>query len=110
MVLTPKSKGDAMPMQPQEKPRGHAMAMCKAILYTIARENKKRKMRVGVPAILRAVEWTRYCITETFLGQLEQAAASTGATSFTPVNARVSTKKGKRHGGRGDKRGDKEFS
>lgn len=77
-----------MPTQPQEKPRGHAMLLCKAICRTIERENKKRGMRIKIPAILRSIEWTRYCITEAYMEQLEQAAGEAGCTSFTPVNSR----------------------
>lgn len=85
-----------MPMQPQEKPRGHAMTMCKTICKSIERKNRSMGMRVGVHQILRALEWTRYCLTEAYMDQLEMAAGEAGFKSFTPVNSRTS---GKRKGG-----------
>lgn len=53
-----------MPMQPQKPPRGQAMELAKAIARTIDRENRKRKGRISVKSVLRALEWSRYTVTE----------------------------------------------
>lgn len=48
--------------QEQERPRGNAMLLSMAIARTIDRTGRKR--RVTVAQVLRALEWTRYSVTE----------------------------------------------
>lgn len=51
-------------MQPQKPPRGAAMMLAHKLAKVIDRENKARKGRLTVTAVLRALEWTRYSVTE----------------------------------------------
>lgn len=84
-------------MQPQDKPRGTAMILCKAVCRALERENRKRKFHIPVHITLRALEWTRYCITEACVDQLGEAAARAGGTHFKPVS--VERKSRKNNGG-----------
>jgi hypothetical protein len=53
-----------MPMQPQKPPTGRAMSLALALARTVERENKKTGGRLTVNHVLRALEWTRYSVTE----------------------------------------------
>lgn len=53
-----------MPMQPQKPPTGRAMTLSLALARTVERENKKAGGRITVHHVLRALEWTRYTVTE----------------------------------------------
>lgn len=62
-------------MQPQKPPRGLALDLAIKIGQTIERENRKRNGRVNVSHILRALEWTRYKITETVVSHIGDVPA-----------------------------------
>lgn len=55
---------NAMPQQPQKKPRGRSWQLSQVLAKEIAKFNKAKKGKLSVTEVLRALEWTRYSITE----------------------------------------------
>lgn len=56
--------------QPQRKPTGIALDLAKKIGAVIQKEAKTRKGRLDITHVLRALEWTRYTITEQCVRQI----------------------------------------
>jgi hypothetical protein len=62
-----------MPMQAQRRPRGLAGKLTDEIAKAIDKVSRQHKGKVTVSAVLRALEWNRYRLTEAVVAVTGQA-------------------------------------